>query len=180
MSDYGDVIYDAASENSNGVDSYDEELEIQYYNNKFRSIEEDESTLDSNKKKHRKMIDDAKKADKGYNKITRIVNHKKQKIELYSTNITPGTAIRNAVTGCRFREYRVGTLQEHLFFKVSMVTGEMNKYSSVLFFDNPEQYERHMKTEVSQEFKEQWEQKAAEVRNMNYVPKNLIQFTMVR
>lgn len=172
---------DNASEQSNGAEYYDEEeMEIQYYNNKFRSIEDDESTLDSNKKKHRKMLEDAKKADKGYNKVTRTINGKKQKIEVYTTNITPGTAIRNAVTGCRFREYRVGTLQEYLFFKVSVATGETNKYSSTLFFDNPEQYERHMKADVCQELKEQWEKRAAETRNMNYVPKNFLNFTMVR
>lgn len=175
-----DFHNDNGSVGSYDVDSYDEELEIQYYNNKFRSIEDDESTLDSNKKKHRKMIDEAKKADKGYNKITRVVNNKKQNIEVYSTNNTPGTYIRNAVTGCRFREYKVGSLHEHLFFKVSMVTGEMNKYSSTLFFDNPEQYERHMKIDAPQELKEKWEQKSTEIRNMNYVSKNLNQFIMVK
>jgi len=184
MSDYevnARYHQDNVSEQSNVDDYYnEEEMEIQYYNNRFRSIEDDESTLDSNKKKHRKMLEDAKKADKGYNKITRTINGKKQKIEVYSTNITPGSAIRNAVTGCRFREYRVGSLQEHLFFKVSVATGEMNKYSSTLFFDNPEQYERHMKVDVCQELKEQWEQRAAEIRNMDYVPKNFSNYTLVR
>mgnify|MGYP003331638060 CR=1 FL=1 len=47
MSGYDDVMYDGASEHSAGVESYDNELEIQYYNNKFRSIEDDESTIDS-------------------------------------------------------------------------------------------------------------------------------------
>lgn len=162
-----------------GYDDFSEDAVMHYYNSKY-GRDDDDSTVSSNRKKHRKMMEDLKKADKGYNKISRIINNKKQSIEVYATSNTPGTMIRDAVTGSRFKEFRVGSLNEYQFFKVRMATGQMNGYSSTLFFDSPEQYERHMKTEVSPDLKDDWSKRCADIRNSEYVPKNTSGFVVVK
>jgi hypothetical protein len=60
----------------------------------------------------------------------------------------------------------VGSVNEHLFFKVGLATGELGNNGGALFFDSPEQYERHMKTTVSQDIKQKWVQKCAEIRQI--------------
>lgn len=144
--------------------------DIHYYNGQFGQDDNysDTITVDSKIKNNRKMLDDSKKLDKGYHKIKRTINHKKVDIEVYSTTNTPGKMIRDAVTGGKYREFRVGSLNEHQFFKVRWGTGEIGKDGTTLFFDSPEQYERHTKTEVSQSIKEKWIQKCAEIRNIAY------------
>ena len=151
-----------------GVD--DDAMEMQYYNEQFGpdDARSETITVDSRKRKYRKMWDDAKAADKGYHKIKRKVNHKKVELEVYSSSTTPGRMIRDAITGQKYSQYRVGSINEYLFFKVHMGTGELGADAGHLFFDSPEQYERHMKTEVSQVIKEKWLRKCAEVRNIAY------------
>jgi hypothetical protein len=173
ISDIDDAEYDMDS-------TYDEDAVMRYYNNKNARRDDDDSTISTGRKKRRKLLEDMKNADKGYNKITRMVNGKKYNVEVYSTGYTPGTMIRDAITGTRYREFRVGTLNEYQFFKVKVATGGMNTYSSTLFFDSPEQYERHMKAEVSQQMKEDWSKRCAEIRDIQYVPKNNSHFTLVK
>jgi hypothetical protein len=110
-----------------------------------------------------------KNLDRGYHKLTRIVNFKPIEIDIYTTNDMPGTMIRDAITGSRYSEYRVGTRNEHLFFKVAIATGELGNESGLVFFDSPEQYERHFKGiyTVPQEIKEKWTNKCAGVRAFN-------------
>lgn len=150
-----------------GDDNY---LEMQYYNEQFGSDDNrsETITIDSKKNKYRKMWDDSKKSDKGFHKIKRWVDHKKVEIDVYSTNNTPGLMIRDAVTGDKYMQYRVGSLNEHQFFKVRITTGEMGKDCVTLFFDSPEQYERHTKGEISQSIKDKWLRKCVEVRNLAY------------
>lgn len=117
---------------------------------------DDYATVKSNKGSSKNLLEQIKKADKGYNKITRIVNGKKYVIKVYTTNDTPGTLIRDAITGDRNKWYKVGSLNEHQYFKVRWATGELNDYSSTLFFDSPEQYEKHMKIQLSPQLKKDW------------------------
>jgi len=105
---------------------------------------------------------------KGYHRIIRNVNYKKHEIECYSTSVNIGMMIRDAITGSKYNQYRVGTINEHLFFKVRWSTGELGNTTVSLFFDSPEQFERHMKTTVSQSVKEKWCKRNAEVRNIEY------------
>jgi hypothetical protein len=81
----------------------------------------------------------------------------------------PGTMIRDAITGARCREHRVGTQNEHQFFKVAISTGELGINGGLVFFDSPEQYERHFKGiyTVPQQIKEKWTNKCAEIRALN-------------
>jgi hypothetical protein len=148
----------------------DNNTEMQYYNEQF-GLDDNRSetiTVDSQKNKYRKMWDDSKKADKGFHKIKRTIDNKKVEIEVYSTNYTPGLMIRDAITGDKYCQFRVGSVNEYQFFKVRILTGELGKDGVTLFFDSPEQYERHMKAEVSTANKEKWLRKCAEVRHLAY------------
>lgn len=116
------------------------------------------SSNTANRRRQKKIIEDMKNIDKHYHKLTRKINNKDVSIEIYSTNNTPGNMIRDAITGSRYSQYRVGSLNENLFFKVSIATG---KDGSIFFFDSPEQYERHFKNtiSISQSEKEKWTNK---------------------
>ena len=116
------------------------------------------STVDTYRKKTRKLIEDAKSEDKGYHKITKFVNFKKVEIEMYSDPLIIGRSIRNAITGVRQTGYKMGYFDEYLFFKVGYFAGGkgLKCASPTLFYDSPEQYERHMHCTVSTKIKEQW------------------------
>jgi len=153
----------------------DEDYEMQMYNEQFVVDESDDETvtLDSIKRKNRKLWEESKQEIKGFHKITRFFNGKKYEIDVYSTSTTPGFMICDAITGSRYKDYRVGTSKEHLFFKVRLSTGELGKKCvDSLYFDSPEQYERHMKTTLSQSTKEKWLKKSMEVREELYVSTN--------
>jgi hypothetical protein len=111
-----------------------------------------------------------KKLDKHYNKYT-IPFHKRWTDGKYykSVNIENygsahrGTLIRNAVTGLRY-DILVGSKEESTLFKVTDATGYNGRKDPLtLFYDSPEQYEKHNFTNVSQETKQKW------VRNALYI-----------
>ena len=53
-----------------------------------------------------------------------------------------GSPIRNAITGQQYvNKHRVGSVFEDLYFRVSYSIGNERKK---LFFESPEQYERHL------------------------------------
>jgi hypothetical protein len=108
-----------------------------------------------------------KMADKGYyvvkrknpaSSYTEIVD-----VGFYVTPYTPGVTIRNALTGI-YQNYKVGRREEDLFYKVVMATGEgrdgkLSQEPNQLFYDYPEQYERHWGASVSEETKSAWYEK---------------------
>lgn len=123
------------------------------------SVSSYQSTVNSKKKNlHLQQSE-----DKGFRKIKNVINGRKVEFEVYSTNTTPGIKIRDAITGAKDSRYKVGSADEYLFFKVKMTSGHIdfkNKdASTTLFFVNPEQFERHMHTSLSQEIKEIWYKK---------------------
>jgi len=77
-------------------------------------------------------------------------------IRMYSTGIT-GSNIRNAVTG-EYSRHIVGTLEQNLFFKVVMSTGEFKGGPSPvhLYYISPEQFEAHQYCEVDEETRNKW------------------------
>lgn len=82
-------------------------------------------------------------------------NIKKRKhIELFGSG-KHGSRIRNAETGNKY-PHLVGSSQEYLYFKISDSTCRFRKEPLMLYYDNPEQYERHQFTVVNQTVKEQW------------------------
>ncbi len=58
-------------------------------------------------------------ADTDRRTFTKIINNKKRNIVYYATNMTPGSTIRDAITGMYFRNHLVGNKTEDLYFKVS-------------------------------------------------------------
>jgi len=156
-------------EEANDPAYYDENIpEFEPFNEYYDDAYTVASTLthNSQQKKQRKLWDDMKDADKGFHKIPRTANGKTTYIQCYSTSSTPGVPIRNAVTGVRQQGYTVGSKKEFLFFKVTY-TGLRTKRTEnepcILFFDTPEQYERHMNTTLDSEIKSKWVNKYMEV-----------------
>jgi len=106
----------------------------------------------------RNALDDIKKEDKGYYTWKKKVPGytKALKIEVYSSGYT-GSPIRNAITGERYKQYLVGSRNEDLFFKVRMAAGGFSGSDGItLFYDSPEDYERHNKVVLSHEIKQTW------------------------
>ena len=146
-------------------DEYAEQYSIVYDLNDNLSNSEDssvtdENTISSQLKKRKNFLKELKKTDKGYHKIKKFIDGKLEKIEFYHTDFTPGTCIRNAITGTRNKEYRTGTRDEDLFFKVIETTVKTDKRDPLfLFFDCPEDWERHFKVTCSQDIKNKWHEK---------------------
>ena len=145
------------------MDSYDEYGNYNMENDYASSTDESYSIQISRGTKRKqgpmdKLMEEMKKLDKGYRKVTRNIKGKLTDVEFYTTSTTPGTLIRDAVTGSRYTHYRVGSSDESLFFKVRIAIGgkEYKDEPTTLFFDNPETYERVLGSVVKQEDKEAW------------------------
>ena len=101
--------------------------------------------------------------DKGFFKLK--MGRNKPSITGFSTSYHPGVTIRNAATGYFESDYmgkpmyKVGSIDEDLFFRVSLSVNGVGPDPRKLFYDNPEQYERHFRTTISNETKEKWTNK---------------------
>ena len=73
----------------------------------------------------------------------------------FETNNTHGRHIRNAVNG-QYTKHIVGSSDEYLYFSVLIATGESGQTPDCLFYESPEQYERHMRVVVSDSAKDVW------------------------
>jgi len=91
--------------------------------------------------------------------LKRVINGKTARITVFETNLTLHSTIRNAITGTIYPGLRVGTRDEHQFFSVVLATGELGQNSVALFFETPEQYERHFYTTVNQTVKSEWKKR---------------------
>lgn len=96
--------------------------------------------------------------DKGFHMLKRTVQQVTKKIPCYASG-SPGSSIRDAITGMRYYEHKVGTRNEDLYFKVTICTGEIAGGPITLFFDTPEQYEKHMYQIIDQDMKDAWLEK---------------------
>ena len=143
--------------------------EIEYYESdgydEYSISDTEASTIDTNRLNQKIMNSQIKNLDSGYIKFkhTRLVDDGKSttiNIEVYETKNYPGIHIRNAITGISM-QYKLGTSAENLFFKVTNACGKRSsdKGPITLFFDSPEQYERHMFGSVDKHEKEQWASK---------------------
>jgi len=110
------------------------------------------------------MLDETMKLDRGYNKTFRMITRadgrvKKTKVEFY-TSSDIGNRIRDAETG-DFFSHRVGSLNEDLYFKVGLSTGECKSAngSTTLFFTSPYRYMTHMHCTLPSELIKRWEEK---------------------
>ena len=101
---------------------------------------------------------------RGYHRILRNVSNsnriaKNVEIGVYGSG-SQECPIRNAETG-EYYKFKVGTMDEDLFFKVGLSTGECSSKnkSSTLFYLSPNHYMSHMQCELDEEFIARWETK---------------------
>ena len=120
-------------------------------------------TVVTNEKQARRnaTLDAYHAMDKGYYKTKRLIDGKLKTVEFFSSPTTPGSIIRDAIHGGLFFKSKVGSAHEDLFFKMRTTTVKPNVPGDIvtLFFDNPEQCERHMGITISQESKALWQNK---------------------
>jgi hypothetical protein len=99
--------------------------------------------------------------NRGYHKLSRnvLVNNKNKKVEIgvYGSGCHE-SPIRNAETG-EYYKYKVGSMNEDLFFKFMISTGEMPSGPLTLFYDSPEHCERHQGILLDNTVKKRWESK---------------------
>jgi hypothetical protein len=124
--------------------------------NQMESFEEQKAQL--------RIVEEAKKIDRGYNVIYRMYPNKRGKIvrtpiSIYTSGGTD-SHIRDAETGAYY-SHIVGSADEDLYFKVMLATGECNSKngSSTLFYSSPSQYMSHLNNEVSEDTLQMWEEK---------------------
>ena len=132
------------------------------------------SNQDDSDKKSGNMINDIKNLDTGYNEIYRKFlqnngDYKNKKIVVYNSGDL-GSKIRDAITGKYTKDY-VGGANEDLYFTMILATGELAKKHIVLYFDSPEQCERHLNQIIDQRIKEKWNNKRS--MRLHAVSKNV-------
>ena len=110
------------------------------------------------------LLNQAKKFDRGHAKIWSYIERsdgslKNAKIDVYTSGIM-GNHIRDAESGEYFKDI-VGSLDEDLYFKVAMATGEVKakNESNTLFYTSPAHCMRHLHIDVAPETITQWEEK---------------------
>jgi len=111
------------------------------------------------------IMENVKSSDRGYAFVYRLKENasgkiKRSRVDLYTTEASNGSLIRNAETGQYYND-RVGSLNEYLYFKVAMSSGEVRSRNSsnILFYDSPNQYEQHLNGVVSDDVKMSWSER---------------------
>ena len=111
-----------------------------------------------------KIMDDFNSYDSGYSKKYKMITmpnkkNKNVKIEYYTSGGC-GTYIRNAETGDYYK-YKVGSKNEDLFFKVTIVDGTCNSKNGCrsVFYEDPSQYEEHQYVDLDDTTKQIWYEK---------------------
>jgi hypothetical protein len=134
-----------------------------YYDNDL-SDDISTNTYTSRVKNAKKLLAELNE-DKGFRQIKRRDPNTSKWVtrNLYVSGDT-GSSIRDAVTGIRNFNHKVGSFSEDLYFKVGISTGELGPNTNTLFFDSPEIYERYMFNSIPNEIKEAWRMKNLEAR----------------
>lgn len=144
---------------------YDDEFITSTYNHVDSNSISDDGSMDTTRRNRKKKYDELKNIDKGYVKTHIFSGYSKIPLEYYKTVNIPGAKIRNAVTGI-YESYYVGKKDEDLYFKVMNTTAkDTNSESHLLFYDSPEQYEKHFQSELSDALKQNWLQKSSTARS---------------
>ena len=139
-----------------------EELMAQNVNDEFNELEEDYQ-INTRRPKAVKRVEHnnkigwvLRKPDKG-----KCLEY----VEFHKTTNIPGSVIKNAITG-DFYGHLVGSNNEKLLFKVVLasaekgtlnyINGEWLSEPCLLFYDSPEEYERHFYCVLSPIIKQRW------------------------
>jgi len=132
---------------------YQDKIDYQSIDNETISVSN--SSLDSNEKAYVKEEYTLKMNDPGYYTYKKNVGYDKVKIECYATDMFKN--IRHAMTGV-VTPHRAGTNYQDLYFSVTDVSGlgRKLKFAKHLYYDSPEEYERHQCIKLSQDTKERW------------------------
>lgn len=118
--------------------------------NRFLPIPENDETSQSTKSKS-----ETKNPRKHV--LVRGKGKKKDVITFYETN-NSNPYCMNAITNWEY-SVKFGSRDEDKLFSVILATGETGQTPPILFYDSPEEYERHFNTRVSKETKQRWHKK---------------------
>jgi hypothetical protein len=138
------------------VDDDDDELESQVNEPNMHTTAHLNQFQISWKKNNNEM----KRMDPDFHSMVKTVNNKNKRIEMYSTSINSGRKIREAISGL-YSNFRTGTYDENLFFKVRMTTFGSVNTNIVLYYYSIDDFERHQKTKVSDKVRAEWSNKRA-------------------
>ena len=129
------------------------------YNDNYSPLENNDYENDSEYNVADSSLNKIRPLNKGYHKIVRTIKIYDQiktvTIGVYGS-ACQGSQIRNAETG-EYYKYIVGSLNEDLFFKNMICTGEFQGGPLTLFYNSPEHYERHQHVEVDETSRKNWE-----------------------
>jgi hypothetical protein len=129
------------------------------YDDRYTPLESND--YDDSNQNQQSGLKKVQSLNRGYHKLMRniLVNNRTKKIELgvYGSG-SQESPIRNAETG-EYYKYKVGTMDEDLFFKTMISTGEIPSGPLTLFYDSPDQYERHQGLVLDNLIKKRWENK---------------------
>jgi len=157
-------VYSEEEENPGRYAETVSDVDPDEFNNRFHETVSDDNSTAAESNSRKKKSTNLKIEDSGFHTVNRYVNRKRVTIGFYETSSTPDMYIRDAITGNRL-PYKTGTSDEDLFFSVRFATGETNsRDGSNLFYDNPEQYERHFNTTVKNGIKAAWLNKVTYAR----------------
>jgi hypothetical protein len=128
------------------------------------------------------LLNEVKKLDRGHAKIWGFIERsdgslKKTKIDVYTSGFI-GNHIRDAETGEYFKEI-VGSLDEELYFKVSMSNGELKSKndSNTLFYTSPHHCMSHLNIDITPEIITKWEQNRNQrLLNRSYIKQKSANF----
>lgn len=106
--------------------------------------------------KIKKIMSDIHHNTKGLHIVKRQSKDRKwHSVEVFSSGCQ-GNTIRNAISGSYYYGDRVGSKQEDFYYKVGISTSDVGRDTISLFYDSPDQYERHMYATVNSENKQRW------------------------
>ena len=138
------------------------------FDNEYVSDDSDETSsgVDTEINERRRINREYKRMDKHYYCINYTKKGKTYKIESYSSPVLTNGYIRHATSGA-YLEHRVGSKYDDLYFIVSDSTAPPSKdylEPRKLYYNNPEEFERHRLTRVPQQIKEEWNEKYMKAR----------------
>tara|TARA_B100001093_G_scaffold76612_3_gene67485 strand:- start:9559 stop:10134 length:576 start_codon:yes stop_codon:yes gene_type:complete len=146
---------------------FEDEHEYEHYidnysENEVFDNEDDNNSQDTHEsyvmigKKNKKIKKKKVKHDKQDKGLRKIKTKEGENLVYFATSMLPGNSVRDAVYGTYIHEDKVGSINEDLYFKVAYADNGSKQNVDKLFYDNPEQFENHMKTTVPTYIKQDW------------------------
>jgi len=132
---------------------------------------EDTQSLDYSSDHTSTDVESNRHGDSGYHRIKIGPKHNMKTVEFYESKQFTGATIRYATTGF-YTSHKVGSQDQDLYFKVVNTTHPANNTGvhqpCHLYYESPEQWERHFHTYCPENIKTTWREKynRAIYRNM--------------